>query len=645
MGHETATVRKRLPLLSKRALSPADSDWNENGHPLKRPTLHETVASQQTHNDFREENRSLSSGQNTDKFREKTAAVPGGRVEVRSEAKTASSLSFSPRTLKKESNARRARASTGALQSQHEVQSTHCESELKDRVTDKGRLKSVVVVSPKQAIIDKQATDVRSASSAKKNDKVYSNRPAKKGCPRSTLLLEQNKSLLHSNSSPTKARESQLSSDKGNAVEPVCSAKRGTSQPGASSVNMFSRQTTSPDSTTYPGSKPYSSASKYSQLSDRGDCGETWRTASCISGSPSRQTANRVAYQRIGADEQAFYGDAVRGARDHDRDQPSNVSSSSVSLDPDNATSMERNCKDLDATLHSPPTPLRDESTKRFHTDSSRCCATGDSATSIISSRPDVNTMVAQWLQMSAPGKSNEGSVGEKSYKVQEVLQSSNAPVVVKSFSDAPLLEECLPAASTETCDGDQDTVSVSVSSGESYDDLIFVSEDFTPKQAAKETFGDSAACLMSNLLTAQGQGAQPPESPTEAILSGAVGGMESVLFDLHTYTMLSVLDFCRDPGAKQHALFLYSLGNSSNTREACAQDMYRLVRATVERRRIMWKGCTSVLRKLSQLRWILQPTESGLIPRIQDMCQMENVRGVRETTKPRLGGLQRKEH
>lgn len=633
LAKEHETVGKRLPpvekkprSISKRALSPPSSDCNESEHPKKRHTLHATTAYEQTHNQFREEN--LSGGKSTDKFKTKAVVFPREKAEVILEAKSASKPSVSPRrhghSLNKDGNIRRASASTGALQSQQAMQSTHCDSE--SQASAKSRIKSVVVVAAKQATVGKQ-------TSGKKNETIDCHRPATKDCPRSSLALDKNRSRLDSTSNTITAREAQISGEKGNSLEPVLEKQTGCSQQLASGVHAFSRQTTSPDSTTHPSSKHNSGKSKCSQLQGTGHAEETRPAASYISGSPSRQTANRFVYRQDNVDGKVIRGDAFADA--HDRGQRSNVSSSSVSLDLDIVSKLKHSCDDLDIPLQSPPTPLYDESTEGLNNiDSPSLRAAGGSAKYILSSRTDVNTVVAQWLQKSHPGKSGEGNASEKSPNLHEVLQSSNSPVMAESCLDIPLFEAGLPAGSTGNCDCDQDTVSLS--SEESLDDLILVSETFAPLQAAKETFGDSAL-RREEIEQKTCQRVPPPALPFGAILSGTVGMMEAVLFELHTYTMLSVLDFCRDPHAKEKVLSLFRQGNSTSTREACANEMYRLVRATVEGRRAMWKGLTSVLRKLSKLRWTLQPTESGILPRIQEICELENVRDVHDSPKTSL--------
>ncbi|KAH6947946.1 hypothetical protein HPB50_022129 [Hyalomma asiaticum] len=174
------------------------------------------------------------------------------------------------------------------------------------------------------------------------------------------------------------------------------------------------------------------------------------------------------------------------------------------------------------------------------------------------------------------------------------------------------------PPGTTGGIDSDQETASYATTESEDEDCIIVKWETTTSR--ARQRCSDMANPGTSTCASTSGRCSTQAMRPTEQ--AGFAMSLEDILFELDSYTALCVLDFCEDQFAKKQVYALYLDGRRSNEKSTYTQKIKKIASAAVERRRVLWKCSTGVLRKLSKLRWSFP--QVGCVPRISELYELE---------------------
>lgn len=194
---------------------------------------------------------------------------------------------------------------------------------------------------------------------------------------------------------------------------------------------------------------------------------------------------------------------------------------------------------------------------------------------------------------------------------------STTGPIMLHKMTDCGMSAASDPAGKI---DSDVETASFASTESEDEDCVIVKCENFTHQPCDFQQCSDAANPRI--FASPSGSGffsthtSRPPPPASFAMY------LEDVLFELECYTALCLLDFCKDPVAKKQVYTLYLKGQHTNAKPAYMEKMKKIVRAAVERKRMVWKCSTGVLRKLAKLHWTF-PRE-GSVPRIRELHDIE---------------------
>ncbi|KAL1468731.1 hypothetical protein MTO96_025220 [Rhipicephalus appendiculatus] len=111
-----------------------------------------------------------------------------------------------------------------------------------------------------------------------------------------------------------------------------------------------------------------------------------------------------------------------------------------------------------------------------------------------------------------------------------------------------------------------------------------------------------------------------PNGADTESGFTSSASLTEDVLFRLNACTALYVASLCRDEEAKRRVLRLYARGRRTGTTEDLAADVRKIACAAVERKRVLWKDLTCVLRRLARVRWVVPEAGIGAGVKIREI-------------------------
>lgn len=118
-------------------------------------------------------------------------------------------------------------------------------------------------------------------------------------------------------------------------------------------------------------------------------------------------------------------------------------------------------------------------------------------------------------------------------------------------------------------------------------------------------------------------------DADRERSLTGAAPLTKDVLFRLNTYTALYVVNLCRDKKAKQDVLSLYAQGRQPGAMEALEAEIRKAACAAVERKRVVFKDLTCVMRRLARVHWVAPEPGIGDGVKIQEIRVPPRYRSV----------------
>lgn len=238
----------------------------------------------------------------------------------------------------------------------------------------------------------------------------------------------------------------------------------------------------------------------------------------------------------------------------------------------------------------------------------------------------DVTAAVHQWLDSSFPDVIVTGWSG------REWSRQNRDAVAAVSCTFVRPCSSIISLSSDVDCE--RETESFASTVPDDLNEVIVLSENFPAREMASLARCGVATVLSgsTDVLTTSRPSVEDlqlllplssrePDAETESGFTSAAALTEDVLFRLNACTALYVANLCRDGEAKRRVLGLYARGRRTGATEALAVDMRKIACAAVERKRVLWKDLTCVLRRLARVRWVVPEAGIGAGVKIQEIC------------------------
>lgn len=229
---------------------------------------------------------------------------------------------------------------------------------------------------------------------------------------------------------------------------------------------------------------------------------------------------------------------------------------------------------------------------------------------------PNSASIVQQWLESSFAGPSGHCGIPEAA-QPRDQLETAHASDVRKSQEDVTD-----PAMS---CGGPQVHPTFGSDSGGDMSSTVPIKTEITDGDISGQHGSPGQPCTaaagqrVKSSVGQQEKGNSTPDgTPQSHTANGAPFSQEEVMFELKAYNAMRLMELCSDQEGKDRVWELYASSRATKTMESAAEEMRRLARATVERRRVKWKGVTPALRKLANQEWTMTPTG----PRIKGLIK-----------------------
>ncbi|KAH6926299.1 hypothetical protein HPB50_016482 [Hyalomma asiaticum] len=251
----------------------------------------------------------------------------------------------------------------------------------------------------------------------------------------------------------------------------------------------------------------------------------------------------------------------------------------------------------------------------------------GDSLAAFVRPAQDITSAVHQWLHSSF-GDQMSRQEREAGSKAVACTFARPCPSVVSLSSGVDGELETESCASAMPDAGDEGEV-------------IVLSESFPARDTASPARRSAvtiSSCSEDGPATTRRPSVKgqllplPPRQPdadSERSLTGAAPLTKDVLFRLNAYTALYVANLCRDEKAKQDVHRLYALGTQTRAMEAFGAKIRQVACAAVERKRVVFKDLTCVMRRLARVHWVAPEPGIGAGVKIQEIRVPPRYRGV----------------
>lgn len=251
----------------------------------------------------------------------------------------------------------------------------------------------------------------------------------------------------------------------------------------------------------------------------------------------------------------------------------------------------------------------------------------GDSLAAFVRPAKDITSAVHQWLHSSFDDQSSRQE-REAGGKAVACTFARLCPSVLSLSSGVDNELETESCVSTMPDAGDEGEV-------------IVLSESFPARDTA------SPACRSAVTISSGSEDVPattwrpsmkgqllplPPrqlDADSELSLTGAAPLTKDVLFRLNTYTALYVVNLCRDEKAKQDVLRLYAQGRQPGAMEALGAEIRKAACAAVERKRVVFKDLTCVMRRLARVHWVAPEPGIGAGVKIKEIRVPPRYRSV----------------
>lgn len=235
---------------------------------------------------------------------------------------------------------------------------------------------------------------------------------------------------------------------------------------------------------------------------------------------------------------------------------------------------------------------------------------------------------VSLWSQLRdqpADGQHDDCNAPEEPSRGNCLAEQANASVSSQG-PDPGVHDACACACSATYGDCDEDTVSfASTVIDNDTDDIIRASESSSAVAGAGpslEAPGPSTTPSGPRRSATQ-QHQTPPREPgppdAGAICGTFASTIEGILFELNAFAAVAAHDILEDEAAKKKTVALYATGRRTNTRQACAGEMQKLLLTAANSARARRDNLSNALRRLARFQSTLQPLRPGVSPTEQE--------------------------